>query len=437
MVGVCATMKLKYRLKPVLINGENMKKFLILTVTAGNGHNSCAKSMKNKLEATGDAEVKVVDLLKTCSSKFRTWIADKGYNIAVSKLCPIYDHFYEKCKVKDPSKRYKCSAMAVAKTTVEKLLKEILDYQPDVIFCTHFYAGAAITALKKVYDLPCKTVITSLDYVNSPFWEACIGVDYFNVPNQDFVEENLKEGFSEEQMKFFGLPVDERTMVATEKIKAREELGIDKDLFTITVMFGGGFWSGGFKIFKDLVGLLGDRPAQVVMINGRNKKGYDKISKMTFKPNLKIVNVGFTDKVPLYMSASDMMINKCGGLCATEVINQSLPMLVTEKIPAQEKYNLKYLKDKGGALSFKNKKQLASGLFEIMDNADKRENMSTILKSLRTKGIADLAEFMMTLPNADYSEILKQKIDFASVKKAVKSALNKANKEEKLNKKVR
>ncbi len=411
-----------------------MKKFLILTVTAGNGHNSCAKSMKNKLESMGaDVEVKIVDLLQAYSTKLRAWIADEGYNIAVSKLCPIYDYFYEKCKLKDPSKRYVCSAMAVAKTTVEKLLKEILDYQPDVIFCTHFYAGAAITALKQLMPLPCKTVITSLDYVNSPFWEACVGVDYFNVPNDDFIEENIKEGFTSSQMLSFGLPVDERTMVATEKSLARAELGLDADLFTITIMFGGGFWSGGFKIFKDLIGILGDRKAQVVMINGRNKKGYDKISKMTFKENLKVVNVGFTDKVPLYMSASDMMINKCGGLCATEVINQGLPMLVTEKIPAQEKYNLKYLKEKGGAYSFKNKKQLASGLLKIMDDAQLRKDMSEKLKSLRRNGIEKLAQFMIDLPNADYSEFLSNDIDLSKVKKSINKALKAANKQEKKN----
>ena len=46
-----------------------MKKILILSVTAGNGHNACARCMKNKLEeiAGEEVEVKVVDLLKTFS----------------------------------------------------------------------------------------------------------------------------------------------------------------------------------------------------------------------------------------------------------------------------------------------------------------------------------------------------------------------------------
>ena len=46
-----------------------MKKVLILTVTAGNGHNACAMGMKRKLESIGEVEVKVVDLLKSFSTK--------------------------------------------------------------------------------------------------------------------------------------------------------------------------------------------------------------------------------------------------------------------------------------------------------------------------------------------------------------------------------
>lgn len=413
-----------------------MKKYLILTVTAGNGHNSCAKAMKKQLELMNqDVDVKIVDLLKEFSTKTRTWLADKGYNIAVSKLCPIYDYFYNQCKRKDPSKRYRCSAMAVAKTTIAGLLKEIQEYQPDVIFCTHFYAGAALTAIKQVIDLPCKTVITSLDYVNSPFWEACVGVDYFNVPNEDFVEENIQEGFKKEQMLTFGLPVDSRTLVATEKSVARAELGLDNDTFTIMIMFGGGFWSGGFKIFENIIKLLGDRKAQVIMINGRNKKGYDKIEKMKFKENLRVVNVGFTDKVPLYMSASDMIVNKCGGLSSTEVINQGLPMLATEKIPAQEKYNLKYLKDKGVAFSFKNKKQLKEGIFKIMDEPERRKAMAEDLAKLRRHGVENLAQFMLDLPKADYQEFLKQNIDCVKAEKDVKYALKLADRTERKNKK--
>jgi len=412
-----------------------MKKILILSVTAGNGHNACANSMKRKLEASGEEiEVKVVDLLKSYSTKMRVWIADKGYNLAVGKLLPIFNYFYDVCKKKDPNKRYSCSAMAVAKTVVSGLLKEILEFQPDVVYCTHFYAGAALSALKLIYNLPCKTIISNLDYVNSPFWESNIGVDYFAIPNEDFIEECIEEGFKKEQLLTFGLPVDERTLQTTDKMLAREKLGLEKDLFTIMVMFGGGHWSGGLKIFKNLIKILEKREekTQVIMINGKNKAGFDKISKLKFKDNVKVVNVGFTKEVPLYLSASDMIINKFGGTSVTEMINQAIPMLITEKVPAQEKYNLEYMKEKKVALSFKNKKELEIGLAQLIENPDIRKEMSENSFKLKTRGIELLANFILEQPKADYEEILKENIDFTKVKKSVSKALKQADKTEKI-----
>ena len=60
-----------------------MKKVLILTVTAGNGHNACANAMRQVLLDKG-AEVKVVDLLKSYSTKLNVWVADGGYSLAAS-----------------------------------------------------------------------------------------------------------------------------------------------------------------------------------------------------------------------------------------------------------------------------------------------------------------------------------------------------------------
>ena len=420
-----------------------MKKVLILSVTAGNGHNACARSVKNKLEEIeGDnIEVKIVDLLKTYSTKTKFWTADSGYNLAVSKLLPIYNVFFNHYLKISPYKRWKGGTQATARSAVGGLLKELLTFQPDVVFCTHFYAGIAMTDLKLVYDLPCKVVMTSLDYENSPFWESGIGVDYFSVPNEDFVEENIQEGYKKQQMLTLGIPVDERTLKGIKKEDARDKLGLEQNIFTAMVMFGGGFWKGGFKIFNDLVKSLKGRKAQIVMINGRNQKDFDRISKMTFPDGIKVVNVGFTKDVPLYMAASDIILNKGGGLCATEMINVGRPMLITEKLPMQEKLNLEYLKNKGVAMSFKNRKQLSSHVNKLFDDEDLRRQIEGSFDHMRRNGCEGLANLILSLENADYKEICEKEKhlidnDFSfknknckEVRKKVKKAMKKAHKE--------
>ena len=405
-----------------------MKRVLILTVTAGNGHNACAYGMKAKLEELEDCEVKIIDILKSYSSKRCVWTTDNGYCISVSRFLPLYNAFYKKYYKLPAYKRYSTPSQSTVLTVTDGLLKEILDFKPDVVYATHFYGAIAMTDLKLVYNLPCKTVVTCLDYYNSPFWESGIGVDYFNIPDNCFADEFLREGFRQEQLITYGIPVDARTLEEIDKKEARKSLGLDTDLFTVTVIYGGGYWSGGFKIFKGIIKALKGRKAQVIMINGKNKKSFKKIERMKFGDGLKVKNIGFTNDVPLYFSAADVAVSKSGGLCTTEMVNKSLPMLITEKLAEQEKHNLDYMKKNGVALSFKNGKTIKEQILKLMDDENLRNKMSENCAPLRKPATEALAEFILKLPSADYSELAG--INCKGTKKAIKAALKAADKKE-------
>ncbi len=411
------------------------KRILILSITAGNGHNACANSMKRKLESLDDAEVKIVDLLKSFSTKLNVWVSDKGYSLSVGKLLPLYNAFYNHYKKAAPEKRYSCSSQKTVVSTLNGLMKEIMDFKPDVIYSTHFYGAIAVTDLQLVYKLPCTTIVSNLDYVNSPFWEAGIGVDYFAIPNEDFIEECIYEGYSREQLLPIGLPVDERTLERLDKSEARKKLGLEDGVFTVMVMFGGGHWNGGFKIFNELVAALKGRKAQIIMVNGRNEESYKKIEHMHFDKGLKVLNVGFTNDVPLYLSAADVILNKFGGTSVTEMINKSLPMLIIEKMAAQEQYNLDYMKEKGVALSFKNGKELKQNILKLMDDPELLKSMSEKTKELQKNSIDMLAKFILNSPAADYSELESRNIDFDRVEKEVKKQLKIADKSSRAHKK--
>ncbi len=411
------------------------KRILILSITAGNGHNACANSMKRKLESLDDAEVKIVDLLKSFSTKLNVWVSDKGYSLSVGKLLPLYNAFYNHYKKAAPEKRYSCSSQKTVVSTLNGLMKEIMDFKPDVIYSTHFYGAIAVTDLQLVYKLPCTTIVSNLDYVNSPFWEAGIGVDYFAIPNEDFIEECIYEGYSRGQLLPIGLPVDERTLERLDKSEARKKLGLEDGVFTVMVMFGGGHWNGGFKIFNELVTALKGRKAQIIMVNGRNEESYKKIEHMHFDKGLKVLNVGFTNDVPLYLSAADVILNKFGGTSVTEMINKSLPMLIIEKMAAQEQYNLDYMKGKGVALSFKNGKELKQNILKLMDDPELLKSMSEKTKELQKNSIDMLAKFILNSPAADYSELESRNIDFDRVEKEVKKQLKIADKSSRAHKK--
>ena len=225
-----------------------------------------------------------------------------------------------------------------------------------------------------------------------------------------------------------GIPVNEKFYVEKDKKEAKEELGLNPNVFTIMIMFGGGHWAGGFKIFKELIEIVQNRNVQIIMINGRNKEGFNKVAKMHFPDNIKVINVGFTNQVDLYMSASDIMLNKAGGSSCTEIINKKLPMIVTEILPAQEKHNLKFLKEKGIVKSFKNKKELKEIIFDLMDHKDHYDTMVANTLLLRRNGIDILANLILSQPNAIYNDEYISNINYKKVVSQVKKALTKEHK---------
>ena len=405
-----------------------MKKVLILTVTAGNGHNACAHAMKKQLEHSGGVEVETVDIINEYSTPITRFNTDKGYCFAVSKAPNTYKLFYDKYRAANPDKRYTCSAQGAALSVVNGLYKKICEFKPDVIFCTHFYGAIALTDLKLAFNMPFKSITCCLDFVNSPFWEAAIGVDYITVPNADFIDEFVFEGFEKSKILPLGIPSNSVGGEDISKKEARQKIGLDEDAFTVLTMFGGGHWKGAYKLFKSVFKAVQGKRVQIIALNGSDKSSYKKIEKLRKKTDVKILNSGFTDNVPLYLSAADVAVTKCGGVSSCEMMNGGLPMVVTENIPAQEFYNLKYLKSKGAALSFKTKAELKHIFNEFFEKPEILEKMHESALSLKTNGLQDLAEFILNLPNADYNEFECEQIK--PVKKKVKQAMRLAHRNE-------
>ena len=106
-------------------------------------------------------------------------------------------------------------------------------------------------------------------------------------------------------------------------------------------------------------------------------------------------------------------------------------MLITEKLVAQEKYNLVYFKAKGAALSFKNGKTLKENLLKLMNRKDLREQMTKNSAPFKRDAIGEFAKIIAAQPKADYSGILSENIDFKQVKKRVECAVKAADKTEK------
>ncbi len=94
---------------------------------------------------------------------------------------------------------------------------------------------------------------------------------------------------------------------------------------------------------------------------------------------------------------------------------------------------MEYLKNKGVALSFRNKKELKKNVLRLIDDPALLERMSENTLPLRKNATGGLADFILSQPTADYSDFLELTliggIDLRA-KKWVRKALKEADKKE-------
>ena len=101
---------------------------------------------------------------------------------------------------------------------------------------------------------------------------------------------------------------------------------------------------------------------------------FDELVSLTnSKDRIKVLS--YTNQVPEFMSISDMVITKPGGLTITESLSASLPIIIINPIPGQEEENAQFLVDNNVAIWIKKGDNIARSLKNLFRNPDKIENM--------------------------------------------------------------
>lgn len=382
-------------------------KILILSSSAGNGHNSTAQKIKNKLlNLDSENEIEILDVYKSFDSKIKSWIMSDAYLLACNHFVKIYNHFFKKSEKNDITTKDSNSANKDTYSFLTGLLNKIYTYKPDIIISTYIFCTVGLYNLKRYYDIPAKIYCMTLDYGISPYWESANCVEKMFLTGEYMVKPFLEKGYTKEQLIPCGIPVGEQFSIQLDKTECQKELGLKTDLLTVLVMKSGFFGISNKKLVKEFEKVK--TPLQIILVNGKNKKALESMTNLT--KNLKTihhyVNVGFTNQIDKYMSSCDLMLTKAGGLSTTECLNKNRPMMIIDKLPQQEIYNKKYLVENGCAIDINKKYSISEAIADVVsgkiDINKLKENMKKIAK---TDSLNVMINEIWKAPKADYSKI--------------------------------
>lgn len=382
-------------------------KVLIFSSSAGNGHNSTAKRLQEKiLSKEPKSKIKIIDSYNAYASKLKAWIMEDGYFLACNHILPMYNFFFKQSEKSNFENRDKSNANKDSYCLMYGMLKEIYDFKPDIVISTYIFCSIALRNLKRYYEIPAPCVCMTLDYGISPYWECCAeGLDYMFLTGDYMVKPFKKLGYTDKQIVVSGIPVAEKFSSDLEKKETRIQMGLDPDLFTLIIMKASFFPISNKKIVKELKKIK--NKIQVIIINGKNKKNYDEMTKLIAKNNLihNIKNIGFTDKMVEYLKSSDLVLGKAGGLSTTECINSNTPSLIVDGLPQQEIYNKMYLIEHGCAVAV-TKRSLASTIMDIASDKRKYNQLQKCTQKLSNPNTLEIIyNTISNLPTPDYSNL--------------------------------
>jgi UDP-N-acetylglucosamine:LPS N-acetylglucosamine transferase len=153
--------------------------------------------------------------------------------------------------------------------------------------------------------------------------------------------------------------------VTADRASERHRLGLDPELPTGLVLFGG----QGSSVMPEIARRV-NAHAQFIFICGRNKKLAERLRGMTTKFPKYVEE--FTSEIPYYMHLSDFFVGKPGPGSISEAIAMHLPVVVERNawtLP-QERYNTEWIREKQVGVVLPSFREIDAGLRELLEPAN-------------------------------------------------------------------
>ncbi len=331
-----AALKILHQLLSGYQTDKPKKKILILTADAGFGHRSAANAVAAAMEELHgqDCEIIILNPLDDRRAPFLLRDSQSDYDKIIRQIPELYQLGYSASDKAVPSAIME-SALTVM---LFELMRDILEeYKPDAILTTFPLYQYALTANFTVSgrSVPLLTAITDLSTLHRVWFhsrvEGCL------VPNAIVRDLAISNGVPPEKVHLTGIPVHPDT-VREQRTRAeiRASLGWETDRITFLAV-GSSRVKGLVDILRVLNHFGAPRDIQLVATAGKDHELYEQLQAVEWHIPTHIYE--YTDQMPAFMHASDVIITKAGGLITTESLACGLPMILVDVIPGQETGN--------------------------------------------------------------------------------------------------
>ncbi len=320
------------------------KRALFLISDTGGGHRSASNAICAALDERTDPsfEHRIDDVAAHCA--FPLTQLGLGYSMALRYAPPVYGALYY---ATNGRRRYRALVRFCEPLYRERLRNLFLEYRPDVIVSVHpllNHAALRARADAGLNHIPIVTVITDLGKVHESWLTP--DADAIVVPAREVYLRALSRGVSPARLRWLGHPIHPKfdDVVGT-KSELRRELGLPQQASIVMLMAGG---EGGGKLMTTAIALAkAHLPVELVVVCGRNEALRERLAELAPSLPTPMHLLGFTDQIPEYFRAVDLLVTKAGPGSLAEANAAQLPVVVYDYVPGQERGNVDFVRKNG------------------------------------------------------------------------------------------
>ncbi|MGA9943531.1 MAG: glycosyltransferase [Candidatus Cybelea sp.] len=384
------------------------KRALLLISDTGGGHRSAANAIAAALRESKSPnayEPRIEDVAAHCA--FPLTQLGLGYSMALRYAPPIYGALYH---ATNGRRRYRALVRFCEPLYRERLRDLFIGYQPDVIVSVHpLLNHAALRARDDAHmqHVPVVTVITDLGKVHESWLVP--EADAVVVPAREVYQRALSRGVSPARLRLLGHPIDPKfDDVTGSKADLRAQLGLPAEGTPVVMLMAGG--EGGGKLLSTALALGRARlPIELVVVCGRNEPLEQKLGELSAALPTPMHVLGFTDKIPEYFRAVDLLVTKAGPGTLAEANAAQLPVVVYDFVPGQERGNVDFVRHNGlGVIALQGATKVVAAVRGLISNPERlaliRHNQEIVAPRRSSRRIAALIKSITetgTIPASD------------------------------------
>ena len=188
-----------------------------------------------------------------------------------------------------------------------------------------------------------------------------------------------------------------------DRVAERKKLGLDPELPTGIVLFGGYGTSKMLDILRQIN--RSSLPVQLILICGRNEKLADALRREPSRIHIHVE--GFTTQIPYFMALSDFFIGKPGPGSISEALANHLPVIIdcnAWTLP-QERYNAQWVREKEVGIVVKSHREDAAAVAELLKPGALAQFRART-EMMNNRAVFEIPEIFEKILNGDSQKVL-------------------------------